>query len=422
MKKIFFALSMLALLYTSCDPSSDSGSTGFQENVTAESVAAKVAPVEINGKKTNLIVVENNSPINQQWTASQITEDPTVSAKAYDTIYVTQLGENEIKMQCKNANVDFTKSFKVNVEDMYYLTSTLQKRLCINSDKSTLGNYVSAIKGIEGQKVQFGCDFDPSKVEVVQEKDKDGKLGNKFTVVNKNTVLSDWKISNPKIGDATSNLNSDELLVGDPGEYELTLTYTKADGTKAVGYKETFKVETLSTVPTLFTYLAGEDGTGTTWEWNPTAGNVWGNGNINSDTKPTWWGVSYDDIDGQGKEKPGTEKRNGKSAYFKIDWKAKKAINSDGTELTFKVNPLEHNPNAAAGWDVGTITFDGASGDNFVIPMGVDVNSENKKTPFQKFYVLRADGKRLVLAAEEIAKNSCGWFYMFRLKESKESK
>ena len=38
MKKIFFALSMLTLLYTSCDPSSDSGSTGFMENVTAESV------------------------------------------------------------------------------------------------------------------------------------------------------------------------------------------------------------------------------------------------------------------------------------------------------------------------------------------------------------------------------------------------
>ncbi len=41
MKKIFFALSMLTLLYTSCDPSTDSGSTGFSENVTAESVEAK---------------------------------------------------------------------------------------------------------------------------------------------------------------------------------------------------------------------------------------------------------------------------------------------------------------------------------------------------------------------------------------------
>ena len=50
MKKIFFALSMLTLLYTSCDPSTDSGSTGFSENVTAESVDAKVTPVQVNGK------------------------------------------------------------------------------------------------------------------------------------------------------------------------------------------------------------------------------------------------------------------------------------------------------------------------------------------------------------------------------------
>mgnify|MGYP006880503104 CR=1 FL=1 len=47
MKKIFFALSMLTLLYTSCDPSTDSGSTGFSENVTAESVDAKVTPVQV---------------------------------------------------------------------------------------------------------------------------------------------------------------------------------------------------------------------------------------------------------------------------------------------------------------------------------------------------------------------------------------
>ena len=61
---------MLALLYTSCDPTSDDGGTGFMENVTAENVQASVKPVQVNGKNTNLIVVENHSKITQQWTAN----------------------------------------------------------------------------------------------------------------------------------------------------------------------------------------------------------------------------------------------------------------------------------------------------------------------------------------------------------------
>ena len=416
MKKIFFALSMLTLLYTSCDPSSDDGGTGFVENVTAESVQATVKNVQVDGKNTNLVVVENNSPITQQWIASQLAEDNTLSAKAYDTIYVTKTGQNVVQMHCKNNAVDFTKDFSVNVDELYYLTSTLQKRLCIDTDKSKMGNYVSAIKEIKGQKVQLGTDFDKSKVEVIQEKGPNGELGNKFTVRNENSVLSDWTISNPKIGDANSNLNLDTLLVGDPGEYELTLKYTKSDGTQETVSMGKYTVDKLTTVPYLFTYLAGEDGKGTSWEWNPTAGNVWGNGNIASDTKPSWWGVSYDDIDGQGAEKPAGKERNGKNAYFTIDWATKTASSSDGkVKLSFKVNPLEHNPKAASGWDLGTITFAQASGENFVIPMGVDVNNGN--VPFQKYYVVRGDSKRLVLAAEEIPGNGTGWFYMFRQKE-----
>ena len=62
---------MLTLLYTSCDPSTDSGSTGFSENVTAESVDAEVTPVQVNGKNSNRIIIENHSPIAypSQWSA-----------------------------------------------------------------------------------------------------------------------------------------------------------------------------------------------------------------------------------------------------------------------------------------------------------------------------------------------------------------
>lgn len=415
MKKIFFALSMLALLYTSCDPSSDDGATGFMENVTAENVQASVTPVQVDGKNTNLIIVENHSPITQQWTADQLAEKQTLSSKAYDTIYVTHTGVNVVKLTCKNIAGEFTKDYTVNVDQIYYLSDELQKRLNVDTEKSKVGHYVSKING---QQVQFTNDFDPNKVKVTQEIGPNGELGNKFTLVNENPVLSDWKISNDEVGDATANLNSDALLVGDAGhEYTLTLTYTKADGTQAVGYEKKFRVDALTTIPELFTYLAGADGTGTTWEWNSFAGNVWGNGPATSGDKPAWWGVSYDDISGQGGSKVGGISRNGKDAWFKIDWKNKVATSSDASvaPVKFKVNPLEHKTGAESGWDLGTITFE-STDDNFVVPMGVDVNNGNKA--FQKYYVLKASGKRLVLVAPTTKGNDAeGWFYMFKEKE-----
>lgn len=411
---------MLALLYTSCDPTSDDGGTGFMENVTAENVQASVKPVQVNGKNTNLIVVENHSKITQQWTANQLAEKMTLSAKAYDTIYVTHTGENVVTMTCKNNAGEFKKDFAVNVDEIYYLSEELQKRLNIDTDKSKVGNYISKITG---QPVTFSNDFDPAKVHVTQEIGPNGELGNKFTLVNENPVLSDWKITNDEVGDATANSNSDALLVGDAGyEYTLTLTYTKADGTQAIGYQHKFKVDKLTTIPELFKYLAGEDGTGTTWEWNSFATSVWGNGPANSGDKPQWWGVSYDDISGQGGSKVGGDTRNGKNAWFKIDWKNKVATSSDAsvTPVKFKVNPLEHKAGAESGWDLGTITFE-ATDANFVIPMGVDVNNGNKA--FQKYYVLKASGKRLVLVAPTTKGNDAeGWFYMFRQKEATESK
>ena len=149
MKKIFFALSMLTLLYTSCDPSTDSGSTGFSENVTAESVDAKATPVQVNGKNSNRIIIENHSPITSQWSVDQLAEGAVTSSKAYDTIYVTKVGANTVTMHCKNVAVDFTKDFTVNVDEITYLSAELQKRLCVTGSE---GNYTSTVGEFAGQK------------------------------------------------------------------------------------------------------------------------------------------------------------------------------------------------------------------------------------------------------------------------------
>lgn len=412
MKKIFFALSMLTLLYTSCDPSTDSGSTGFSENVTAESVEAKVTPVQVNGKNSNRIIIENHSPITSQWSVDQLAEGAVTSSKAYDTIYVTKVGANTITMHCKNVAVDFTKDFTVNVDEITYLSAELQKRLCVTGSE---GNYTSTVGEFAGQPVQFGTAFDAGKVKVIQEV-KEGKKGNVFTVENGNGVLSDWAITKEGTNEAagTATLNGDQLMVVEEGKFNITLTYTKADGTQETYNVGSFDVESLTTKPELLEYLAGgEDGDGTTtWEWNEAAGAVWGNGPFGSGNKPQWWAVNYGaDIDGQAGQKVGGVARNGSGAWFTIDINNKQAIGSDGVKLPISVSVLDHKDPT---WDKGSISFPTATNDNFVIPMGVNVNGGN--VAFQKYYVLVASDDKLVLTAAEMPENGCAWFYVFKKK------
>ena len=388
MKKIFFALSMLTLLYTSCDPSTDSGSTGFSENVTAESVEAKVTPVQVNGKNSNRIIIENHSPITSQWSADQLAEGAVTSSKAYDTIYVTKLGANTVTMHCKNVAVDFTKDFTVNVDEITYLSAELQKRLCVTGSE---GNYTSTVGEFKGQPVQFGTAFDAGKVKVIQEV----KEGTEEAA-------------------GTATLNGDQLMVVEEGKFNVTLTYTKADGTQETYNAGSFDVDALTTKPELLEYLAGgEDGDGTTtWEWNEAAGAVWGNGPFGSGNKPQWWAVNYGaDIDGQAGQKVGGVARNGSGAWFTIDITNKQAIGSDGVKLPISVSVLEHKDPT---WDKGTISFPTATNDNFVIPMGVNVNGGN--AVFQKYYVLVASDDKLVLTAAELPENGCAWFYVFKKK------
>lgn len=211
----------------------------------------------------------------------------------------------------------------------------------------------------------------------------------------------------------TATLNGDKLMVVEPGNYTLTLTYTLADGQKQTVEVGKYQVDELTTVPKLLNYLSGgDDGDGTTtWEWNDNASAVWGNGPFGSGKKPQWWAVSYNDIEGQGSSKVGGVGRNGSHASFTIDMNNNTATNADGTTLPIKVNVLEHKDSK---WDQGTISFPTATNDNYVIPMGVNVNGGN--VAFQKYYVLVASDDKLVLTAAELPENGCAWFYVFKKK------
>lgn len=398
MKKILLTMSSLALMLTACDPSVDDISGGFDNKVTAESVQASVAPVVVNGKATNRIVVENHSPITCQWKADQLIEAQTSSANAYDTIYVTKLGANTVTMICHNLYGEFTKEFTVNVEEITYLTKALSDRL--------------------GSAAAFNTNFDASKIKIEQEVDeKIGKKGNVFTVSNKNGVLTDWKVIDKATNEvmATSNLNDDKLLViAESGEYEIQIEYMKADGSKGSHSCGVFEIECYTNKPEIIDYLSGETGV-SKWQWFQGNAAVWGNGQWASGVGPAWWTNNLDAMDGQGGSHPGGVARNGIAATFELDFNTGIATNSDGTSCAFKVLPLKHGHDSEAGWDLGCIHFD-VSGATYVVPMGINVNGGDQ--PFEDMFIVKAEDDRLNLTAEEQAINNCAWFFLFeRVKE-----
>ena len=396
MKKLIFAMSAFALLLTSCDPSTDDISSGFNNNVTAENVVAKATPVVVNGKNGNRIIVENNSPITCQWTAEQLLGSPVTSKKSYDTIYVSKTGTNIISMKCHNLNGEFTKEFSVTVDEISYIPENIQKRL--------------------GDVNSFGTAFDPSKVSVEQELDKEtGRKGNVFTVKNANGVITDWVVKDLATGEAvaSSDLNNDQLLViSDNGEYEISINYVKADGTTGSHVVGKYTIECWTNKPEIVEYLSGETGV-TEWQWFQGNAAVWGNGPWASGDGPAWWTNTLDSMDGNGGGKAGGTARNGINATFTLNFNTGIATNSDGTSCAFKVLPLKHGHDSADGWDQGCIHFE-ASGTTYVVPMAVNVNGGDE--PFQDMFIVKAADGRLNLTAEEQAVNGCAWFFLFERK------
>lgn len=403
MKKIIFAAPLLALFFAACDPITEGGGSGFNEDVTADNVDIKATPVQINGKNTNYIVVENHSKINGQWRASQLIEDSTVTARSYDTIYVTKTGTTALNFVGINSKTRFSKSVDVSVDQIYYLTSALQTRLCVSG---TAGNYTSKADGTT--PVEFNNSFDQSKISVKQV-EANGKKGNYLTIQNLNGNLCNWSL-----GTATSNKNNvEKLFVTTKGTFDLNLKYTLADGTSKTIKVGTYSVDTLSYIPEELGLLGGETTSGKAWKWYAKSSNgVWGNGSYLNDQAPGWWKVQYADIDGQASGK-GTIEKDGSGVTAVFNRLAGTYTKNNGDTGTYIYDVTDHAPGAADGWDKGSITFK-----NVNIPMGYLVNNGNAIP--DKYYVVKLTNHFLTLCAPEPGSGSGGtaWYWVFEWDES----
>lgn len=399
MKKIsniLLGLLVLAGMLTSCDPMTENGPSDSQEVYTADEIANYISatPVKVNGKNTNKIVVENKAKVDCQWRMFQLAEDSTVSASAYDTVYVTKTGDNAIRFNGRNASTNVIKDVSVNVDQLTYLTSELMTRLCITGSE---GNYKAAK---EGAPSYFGNVFEAGNVKVVQEMTADGKKGNRLFVYNANPTLSNWTF-----GTSKANKNVTSLFVNNVGNYPLSLKYTKADGTTGTFDCGTFTVEAFSYIPDYLVNLFGEKGV-KTWCWDDKADPLWGNGSFGGDKKPSWWGKNIDGLAGEAAKCPTGVAENGKDATFTFNLGSMTMTKNTGTTGTFS---FDMDDIYKKDWNIGTIKFK-----NVNIPMGFKIN--NGYTVPDKFYIVNLDATHLVLCL--MSDNGTeGWFCCFKAAE-----
>lgn len=283
MKKIFFAMPLLALALASCDPSDIEGGSEWR-NVAADQLKVSATPVQVDGKNSNQIHVVCNSPTNVAWQADQLIENTTNTVSADATIYFTKLGQNTVK--CLTTNVGGTpeeKDLTVQVDTITYLTDDLKNRLCV---------------GQTGGADHFGVGFNKALIKVEQDKNAQGRLGNKLNIVsNVNPVLCTFKW-----GTTTLDKNIGSLTVYDIDKpLKLSVDIMDAAGnTKTIDLGE-YTAQTYTEAPAEIKLITGCDPkdpttANATKTWVLSAGNNWGNG-ASTDAAGSWWTT---DVTGQG--------------------------------------------------------------------------------------------------------------------------
>ena len=131
MKKIIYGIMLMTgLALASCEPVTIEGGTPSAP-VTAETFKYTVSPIMDNGKTTNRILVETQSPVTCYW-------NNEVASQTGNSVWLTlfHTGENEISVHGINQDGStFDTSFKVNVDVMKYAVDELYEILTDNSKK-----------------------------------------------------------------------------------------------------------------------------------------------------------------------------------------------------------------------------------------------------------------------------------------------
>lgn len=238
------SLLALASVLGACD-------NDFKVNETylsADELEISATPVQVGGANSNVITLENHSPMPSEWTMAQMGSVDKKSTRSCDQFIATHTGINDIKFRSFSA-LDggyVEKTLQVQVDVITEIPEYIATRLCV---------------GQEGAPTSFSNDFDPALVKAIPELDAQGRAGNRVKLINSNPCMVDWHF-----GKETSDKNIAELYVLSLGDNELSATFTRADGSQFDYTFEPVKVETFTYKPQFVIDLTGESGE-KTWTW-----------------------------------------------------------------------------------------------------------------------------------------------------------
>jgi len=130
MKNIIYALYMLVIVLVACDPIENRDSIGGA--ISADQLDVTATPIVVNGKKSNKIVLTNNSPVLSSWDYGL-----KISQKQCDTILMVVPGNATIAFTGLNPDGSkITKDLQVTVDELTYPVAPQWGYLCGSGQKT----------------------------------------------------------------------------------------------------------------------------------------------------------------------------------------------------------------------------------------------------------------------------------------------
>lgn len=425
------------LLFTACNPQVMTWDEGSP--ITAEELNISARALEVDGAKSNKIILENNSPVSSYWDFSQGT-----SRKALDSVLVSSLGEIPIKFTGLNPDgTIIEKSLTVTVDKIIFKVEGMEIFTGGSSRTWVWDQYNETGKFGIGGLVNIKADW---------WNNPDGFTEDDYYMTLSETagpVIEKFDGSGNSVGKGTFSFNLKAPIAGTPikGTFETagaTIPHpTAQNGPNNVAYKfyiliaedDQLVFATLGSdnatpssvdesqyygetnfwffrpkdyIPSSeFDFLSGE--TEKTWVWAESE--FWGNGGYLSNTAPAWWIVSdAETINGQ-------DPVYGADGYmvFKRD-KTMIKSNADGSTQetgTAKVDMKKTTSDASGKiWGIGKFSTNGVTVLNGKFPGD---KGDYANQPIYEYDIMVISDDSFVIAARLPESDEC-WFWRFKPK------
>ncbi len=442
MKRLFIYASLLAAVFTACDPIEDRNDN-MGGAITADQLIVSATPLVVNGVRSNKIIVENNSPCLSHWEYTK-----GASAKAYDELIVSEVGDLVISFTGLNADGSkITKDLPINVEAIIFQPTDMDRFFGNGTwvfDKFTNEITLNDVEGvypygttIYGEKApttngflygefdesdaEFSFSFKEGTGSVFSRTLADGTKQTGTFSFDLTKTIGDWSLGTVTMKGATIPypyawdkkggtaykfyilaLDDDQIVlataadnkvVDNPAGQTINVWMFRPEGWIPKGAEEQMEMIT--------------DGESAVWTWDEKEARVWGNGAYLVSPVADWWGVPIDDVEGQtagdGKGATMTFSMDGTMVKTKVD-----GSTTTGTFM-INMNKVTKKENSETIWAIGKIKTDGVTILNPKVLAGADAYT---------YDIISITDEKMTLANAVKGSGSWGeaYYWMFKKK------